>query len=125
MKTLFCILILSLVAMAQISVQINVGPQPKQEVIVVPQGYVERNDCDKDVFVISPNVIGFYIRLNSGKYVLRCRDVFYNDRNGVVYYGPWREERNVVYRHDCRRYDDVYVNEHYKHKKHHGHGKHK
>ena len=128
MKVLLSILFLSALIYGQVSFDIHISdgkappPPPPERVVVVepPQGY-EEYDCDSraDLIVISPNVIGFWVSLPSGRMVLRCRDVWYDDRGGRMFYGPWREDRRAIRRHDYVRYDDRYRGRCYPRYKHH------
>lgn len=122
MKTTMFILLLCSVIVGQVnvSIDVNLGNQKQEEVVVVPQGYVMECEDREDLIVISPDLIGFWVRLPSGRFVLHCRSVWYNSKTDILYYGPWREDRHMIYRGKYTRYDDNYVYGHYpKYKGHH------
>jgi hypothetical protein len=121
-KIIPTILILFSVLWGQVSVQITVGnpPPPRQEIVVIPQGYVDDYEPREDLVVISPNIIGFWVKLPSGRFVLHYRSTWYDDKNCRMYYGPWKKDHNRAY-HNYSRYDDVYIVQHYPKYKRHGH----
>lgn len=114
MKTFLIILVLSVAVFGQVSVQINIGQKtPSREVVVIPPGYVPECEYREDLIVISPNMIGFWVRLRNGNFVLHYRKIWYDRDNDVMYYGPWAQNYKMVYSNRYDRFDDAYVCYHY------------
>jgi hypothetical protein len=76
------------------SVQVSVGG---------PAGYVSYNSNDyddmdrEDLVVIDNNQVGFWVMLPSGRWVFRCRSMWYDSGWDEWCYGPWWDNYSISF----------------------------
>jgi hypothetical protein len=77
-----------------VSVQVSVGG---------PAGYVSYSNCDwdnmdrEDLIIVNDNMVGFWVMLPSGRWVFRCRSMWYNNGYDEWCYGPWWDNYSFTY----------------------------
>jgi hypothetical protein len=102
MRTMIKVVSLSVVLVAAVlsnanaceSVQVSVGG---------PAGYVSYSSSDyddmdrEDLIIINNNQVGFWVMLPSGRWVFRCRSMWYDNGWDEWHYGPWWDNYSISY----------------------------
>jgi hypothetical protein len=77
------------------------------EVSVGSPGYVMHNNYNsdymdrEDLIVIDNSQVGFWVMLPSGRWVFRCRSMWYDSGWDEWHYGPWWDNYSIAFSADC------------------------
>jgi hypothetical protein len=97
----------SITAILFAAVWTNASAAVSVEVSVGSPGYVLYNDRDyddmdrEDLIVIDNSQVGFWVMLPSGRWVFRCRSMWYDNVWDEWHYGPWWDNYSIAFAPNC------------------------